>query len=231
MNFLEIAQRVVRESGGISGSGPTTVVNQTGEYRNVVDWVNEVWRQIQTKHDNWRWMRASASMQTTIDQRQYSPTAVAPAGFGLTRFRGWWRDSFSIFETAVGVSDESALTWLTYDEYRNQYLFGTQQSSKPIHFTIDPQRNILLGPVPDKVYTLKGDYQKSAQALVADLDVPEIPDEQHMTIVYGALLKYARFDAAGELYEDADTNFKQGMRELTRNWLPPMEMYNETLVE
>jgi len=35
MNFLQLAQRV-RQEAGISGDGPVSVVNQTGEMKRVV---------------------------------------------------------------------------------------------------------------------------------------------------------------------------------------------------
>ena len=40
MNFLDLCQRLVRETG-IADDGPATVTGQIGDFGRVVDWIND----------------------------------------------------------------------------------------------------------------------------------------------------------------------------------------------
>ena len=71
MDFLSLCQRM-RQECGISGSGPTTVVGQSGNLQRIVDWVNTAWIDIQTTNQDWGWMRASASFTTVSGQATYA---------------------------------------------------------------------------------------------------------------------------------------------------------------
>jgi hypothetical protein len=45
-----------------------------------------------------------------------------------------------------------------------------------------------------------------------------------MAIVYRALMLYGRYEAAAEIYQDADTNYKRIMRRVDLNQLPDIEL-------
>jgi len=52
MNYLQLCQDTVRESGTISGDAtPSTVTGQSGRLLKVVTWVAKAWQQIQNLHD------------------------------------------------------------------------------------------------------------------------------------------------------------------------------------
>ena len=226
MNFLQLVQQVFDESA-IQGNSPTALASVSGINKRLKSWTAEAWRKIQVSRPNWRWMRASASAQTVIGQRSYVPATE----FALTRFARWAPDTFRCYETAVGVSDEQHLFYMPYDDFRDLYEFGTVASGRPVYFTIDPQNTIHLGPLPDKVYTVSADYFKSYQTLSVDGDVPEMPADFHMAIVFRALMRYATFDAAPEVYDDAKNDFDAEIARIEKDQLDPVRTHEVTLVE
>lgn len=218
MTFLELVQRL-RQECGISGTGPAAVTNQTGELRRLVDWVATSWDDIQRLHQDWSWLKGTYSFAATPNDDRYTS---ADAGIA-TRFKTWDRNMARVYSSSV--NDETELMFLAYEEWRHIYRVGTQTSARPVHFSIDPaSKDLLLGYKPDIAYTISGEYFKSVQTLAADGDEPEMPEEYHMAIVYKAMMKYARYNAAGEIYEDASTEYRKIRAELEARELPQMLM-------
>jgi hypothetical protein len=226
MNFLQLAQRV-RQEAGISGDGPTSVVNQTGEMKRVVDWTAEAWRKVQEYRTDWRWMRATATTTTVSGTNNYSPTGSSP-NFGLTRWGRWIITSFYITDSS-GQNRE--LVYMPYADFRRRFIVLAPSTAMPTHVTEAPNGNIILGPTPDGAYPLVGDYYKNIQELTQDTDTPEMPAAYHAAIVYRALMMYARYEAAAEIYQDALNNFDEEMARLERDQLEQPQVYTQTLVE
>jgi hypothetical protein len=82
----------------------------------------------------------------------------------------------------------------------------------------------LLGPKPDGVFTVSGQYWKKPQALAADADEPEMPDEFHMLIVWKALEHYALYESAAESLVRAQKEQKWYMNRLEIDQLPDVQM-------
>jgi hypothetical protein len=55
-------------------------------------------------------------------------------------------------------------------------------------------RRAVRRPQSDKAYVLRGQYRRSAQQLVADTDVPIIPEDYHGAIIHQALRNMAESD-------------------------------------
>jgi len=216
MNFLQLCQRVAREVG-VPGTGPASVSSQTGELARIVNWVRTAWEDVQTDRPDWLWMRDSFSFVTTLSDRQYSPADCGIA----TRFSSWDSESLRIYRQSQ--NDEMALYWMPYAEFRATYIVGPQTTNQPLHATLATNRDLLLGPTPDDAYTINGEYRKSPQELAADADEPEIPSEYHMMIVYRAMMMYARYNSAPEIYEDAAANYKRIKSRLEWNQLPDVD--------
>jgi hypothetical protein len=221
MTFLQLCQRT-RQECGISGTGPSTVVSQAGEMRRVVDWVNTAYEEIQLARSNWNWMRADFSFNTTATDYDYT---AAEAGI-TTRFSQWDVDTIKSYKTSIGVSNEFELGELLYRQYRSIYLTGSQPSGTPICFSVAPDKKLLLGPNPDGVYTVSGQYWKTPQILSANADVPEMPEEFHMLIVYMAMESYALFESAGEVLARSQKKSMRYMNRLEINQLPDVQMAN-----
>lgn len=217
MTFLELCKRV-RQEAGISGSGPSTVVGQSGELKRVVDWTASAYEDLQIEREDWRWMRGSFSFQTTANDRDYTSVEAGIA----SRFSHWHLDRIKSYKTATGINSQVVLGHLSYEEWASRYDVGslTTTPGQPLLCAAANDNKLLLAPVPNGIYTISGEYQKSPQLLTVDADTPELPTQYHLAIVYRALMMYARYDAAGEIYNDALANYQRIMRPLERLQLP-----------
>lgn len=229
--YLQLCQSL-RQECGIDGTGPTSVTGQTKDLARVVDWVKNSWTQIQSRHEAWRWMRSTFIVNTVAndDTYAYGDCTDSRLSATITRFKRWWeRDddgygNMLCYLTATGVSDQQTLGYLPWSNFRYLYKRGSQTNNRPVHFTIDPQNNIVLGPKPDAVYTITGEYQMSAQTLTDNTDTPEMPADYHMLIVYTAMEKYAGYTSAPEIMSRATLEGNRLMRQLEANQLPRFKM-------
>lgn len=232
MTFLELVQRVRQESGSTAAgsSGPSTVVSQTGLYGQMVNWTAEAWNKIQRSNSTWMWMRSRFTFNTTtnIDSYAYTDVDDAITSTTITRFQKWipvdqYGDSnVLIYTTANGVAGQRYLAYLDWDAFRSLYKRSTIRYGNPVHFTIGPDRKIYLGLVPNDTFTITGEYQKNLQIMTADADVPEMPEDYHMLIVWEALKSYASFAAAPEVYTRAQDEARPLWTALYRNQSPSL---------
>lgn len=223
MNFLEIAQKL-RAKVRASGTGPSTVVSQTGEYLRLVDTINEAWMAIQRKRRDWFWLRNSMTFPTVAGQATYSLTQIESTGTNFADFSYWDRRTFRNYLTATGLPDEQWMSWITFDHWRDVYQMQTARTvqMRPQHFTTLP--NLGLGLVtPLAGYTIGADYFKKATEMALDADTPSMPSEFHMAIVYRAMMYWGVSEAKPEIYDEGQIEFKAIMETLEDQQLPEIE--------
>lgn len=220
--FLELAQAVKRESG-LTGGGPAAFASATGDNLRIFHWVAWAWRDIDLMHESWLWRRGSATATTTTTT--LAATDAAP-GFALTDFASWitpTRDyKPTSYRVSDGVANEQPLYWLPYDEYRQRFIVGTHDAGSLQYWTIAPNGDMLVGPTPDASHFVRADYIKDHVALAADADTPTMPARFHPLIVWYALREYGGYDAASEVWQRADRNYKSGFSALSQAQLPRM---------
>ena len=90
---------------------------------------------------------------------------------------------------------------------------------RPIEFSIDPQKNLVVWPIPSDVYTVDGEYFKLPQTLINDTDYPVFPDN-HMVIVYNALIRYAGWVEGSSRYSTAKAEYNRLIRKLEKSRMP-----------
>lgn len=224
--FLELCQRTASECS-TSLTGPSDTTTQSGRLLQIVRWVNSSWIDIQTKHDNWRFMRASFTVDTTSGDGKYLITectdVATSAALTVAGFRCWVNDPdvpFKAYLVSSGVGTEYDLSFADYGEWYSTWNFGSPTNAPPRDWTYDHDRGILLGPKPDGIYRVRGEYMKAATLLSGDSDEPEMPAEYRMAIVYGAMMKYGRYNAAPEVYADGERGYNRLMREMSRTQRP-----------
>ena len=96
--------------------------------------------------------------------------------------------------------------------------------TRPIEVTITPQLAVGCGPTPSSGYTITGDYYKVAAELVDKADVPALPPQYHMAIVYRAMMFYGMGEAATEVYQEGQIEFKRSMALIVLNQLKAFTM-------
>lgn len=222
MNFLQLSQRLARETG-VAGAGPSTVIGQTGEAGRLVNWVADAWNDIQTTHQDWEWLRASVSFVTMAGQARYTPTqcGITAGTFGM-----WARNTFRNYDTAAGVSSEIEMDFTHYEDWRQSYDLGALKlaRTRPIEVTVTPAKEIALGPYPAAGYTITGDYYTAPVILSLDADTPAMPAQFHMAIVWKAMMSYGAFESASEVYARGELEFGKFMMRMTADRLPEITM-------
>lgn len=222
MNFLQLCQRVASECG-VSITGPSAVANQTGRLGQIVTWTAQSDLDIQTMHDDWKFMRGSFTVNTTASDGKYvfGDCTDTASGSAITKFRIWCQDvPMRIYRTADGVGSETDLAFLSYEDWYSRYNIGSQTDGYPFFWSIDKDNGLLLAAKPDGIYTVSGDYMKAATTLAADADTPAFPADYHMAVVYRAMMKYGRYVGAQEIYNDGELEYRRVLNEMRRTQRP-----------
>lgn len=199
--FLELVNDVGRESGTMGGQSLGSVANAAGRWLKLVNWTRQAWQMIQRERGDWTFRRAQFEGVLTASKATYTPVDL-----GITDFSSWAPETdginpFSLYDPAVGRADESHILRWNYTDWAERYDFGIHDANRPTVMAIDFERNLCLGPKPDKAYRLRGRYTRSIQTLSADSDTPIIHEDYHQAIVWRALML---------LGEDDESQFEAG---------------------
>jgi len=214
MTFLEICKRLRQEVAG-AGTGPSTVVAQTGELGRIVAWAATADEDVQRLHNEWRWMVGSFTIDTVIGDNSYLPAdCIIP----ITNLRDWRRETLKIYTGTV--ANESRLLFIDYQNWYDTYDVGIQTNQRPINFTVGNDQSLKIGPAPNDVYRISGEYQKAVTTMALDADVPQYPSEYHMLPVYLGMMSYGRYTGANEVYVDGENRYKRMIKQMERTHMP-----------
>ncbi|MGZ5078609.1 MAG: phage adaptor protein [Usitatibacter sp.] len=209
MTFLELVRRAHQE-GGIAGSGPTSVDNQTGMALKLVDWVREAWIDIQALWPNWKFLRKKETRTLTVNKREYALVA----DLNLPTVRKWNKELLFIRDPA---GTRYRLTLLEFDEFEKKY--ASFLPGMPTEFTITPDFTVAFNATPDKAYTVDLNFWMTGERLEEGTDVPSIPEDYHMTIVWLAVIRYASHEGAPQVKTDALQFYSAALRRLEADQL------------
>lgn len=183
--FLELCRYVAKESGTVPGENrPASVLNQVGREGKIVRWTNNAYHWVQLQQPAWRWLQGEFTGPTIAGTQRYTITRMAQLRYPLDDIANQW----TIYKTSLGLTDVGRMIFLEWDEFYSHKLRGVQESGRPSYFTLSPNNEIVLYPIPDATYTMRGIYIKTPQALVENTDVPEMPERFHEIIKWKALL-------------------------------------------
>jgi hypothetical protein len=203
MNFLQLAQRVYLE-GGISGT-ITTTQNQQGEPARVAAWVQSAYQELCTEDPTrWWFLRERRSvLLPAVGQEEYTP-----AEMGIDDLYTY---DTATFRVAVDprLADETYVFGKRWPEFRDYWRFSARRTTlaRPLEVAITPNMNLAFGPLPDQPYYVQFEYVKKAPDLIKDDDVPLVPPEYHMAIVWLALIHYGMFESAPEVVARAEAKY------------------------
>jgi hypothetical protein len=224
MTWLSMVNRVRREAG-VSGSNLITLGGTlAAENTRIKDWVDEAWIDIQRLRPDWNFMLSDFAFNTTIGVGDYTAATLSTP---LTRFKNWKKDTFRAYLTATGFPDEQIVDHISFSRFRDMYLFGNMRSTtgRPVLFSIDQDKHVRIGPVPDAVYTINGQYYRLATGFAAEADTPQttaplFEEDFHMLIVWKALESYGLYESAPEVLLRAQTEAQKIMSRLTIDEMP-----------
>ena len=107
--------------------------------------------------------------------------------------------------------------------FRDVYQYGPQVSSRPTVFAVHPNKSLLLGAVPDKVYTVRGEYWKRPSTLATDAtELPLDNEALHMLVVYKVMTFYGYEQSAMEFIQRGADGFRALHPQLEEDELPPV---------
>lgn len=228
--FLTLCNDLQRESGTVSMRQPIiNVANVSGRQEKIVAWIRDAWVALQTgRPEPWPWMIREYSKTLTIGQAAYDGGST---GWNLTRFSRFCIDRFNedesyfphaLYDTTIGVADERALSQIDYRVWRQAYGRGVQRNMRPVEYALDNMGRLVVGPLPDKAYTIRGEYVASPQELAANTDVPELPGDYHDIIVYRALEMMGLHDGDAFMATRGKTRWLSIMTDLINVTAGPM---------
>lgn len=211
MNFLELCKALRREIG-YSGSGPASVTSQTGESLRIVNWTLEAWEAIQRERTDWRFMLREFSL----------PFGAGAASVLISNeARHLKRDSLVLFR-ADGL--RSFPEEVTIEEMRTLRRENPNAVSTVRFIALDDSGNAQLYPAPSTSGTLHGEYHRKPVRMAENTDIPAMPEEYHMTIVWRALMAAAAYEGAQNQYTTGQANYQEAFNWLTQEQLPQMKM-------
>lgn len=225
--FLQLCAKLRQKTLDV-GSGPTTTVSQSGQLGKLVLGIADAWTDIQQAREDWLWMRKSFTVNTVASDGAYvyGDCTDTVSSAAISRFARWYRNEFKAYKSSDGVGSEYPLIWMEWEQFRRIYRYGTQTDGQPVHVSVDPTQAFVLGPKPDAVYVVSGDYQIGPQDLTSgadpDANIPEMPTRFHNLIVYKAMVKFGLNSAAPEAIQEAQIEGGPLYFQLERDQLPPL---------
>ena len=220
--YVELCRLCAQEADLAGASTFVAVENLSdGDFADVSRWVRNSYVDIQNRNGGfWRWLSRPFTLQTVASQGSYGYaaaddiTGVAPGVAGkIDRFNAWDLTNLvnppSIYLTSTGVAGERQLVWLPYDLYQRLFQFGAQNAQSPVYISIDEQDQIVLGPVPNDIFTVRGRYWRGPQLLTLSGETPEMPAQYHDLIAYYALKRYAFKNVAPEALSNAQDQIRR----------------------
>lgn len=213
LTYLQLSQRL-RQEAGLSGTGPTTVIGQTGDMKRVVDWIANAYNDIQNASMTWRFLRVSFNFPTVIGTNEYAPGDV-----GITDHATWItrnRDQSGAIRVYENVNDENRLQHFQWDDYREAYETGSNRSitGRPSIITVKPNQSLVIWPIPDRVYTIDGERYKAGAQLTANDDTPNWPSRFDLIAVWKGLIDYGAWAGADEKYAHGTNRYLELKRKL-----------------
>lgn len=205
--YLDLCAKARREFG-ISGSGPTSVLNQTSMFQKLVEWIADADEYIQSRWFDWGFLLTQFSTSTSSGLKDIS----APADLGL-----WDTNSFYLNYTSDSYKH---LELYDYFEWRNGLRLGTQTNEEPDYVIIKPDHSLILHPPPDATYTLTADYYKTPTRMTANTSTSLIPARFERIIIAQAKIYWATHDDAQNELQMAVAERDDLLRKLESAYLP-----------
>lgn len=236
VTFLQLCQFVQAQIGtstDLPWGGPSATTGQTGQYLEIVNWVNMAYKDIQNDQQDWLWRWKQGSLALTNTQYTYT---LAQIQAQITDFETY-KDLHFIndvryslcYDTTTGVSDETFAYYYPYQDFRGWLDRQTRPTGKPTRYTIQPNLTLELSPTPDAgrgtSYTFVFDYRIALDTLSGDSDTPLMPVNFHEAIAWKAVMYWAMQRENQAKYGAAKLQYDRIMYQMRSEQLPETTFY------
>lgn len=213
MNFLDLVNDVNNEVNEV----PLTSSNFSsagGFYSLAKRAVNNSIRKINTVTTNWPWNHTTQETSTVTGTARYSyPADAKTLDFNTFRIK------------RTSTTPTYPLTNIIYEEYvqRNfiddEYETDTSIRDTPRYVSRTPDREFVLNPIPDDVYTIVYEYYSIPDDLSAYDDTSTIPAQFRTAILEGAMYYVNLFRRDPQEAQLREQLFKDQIKDMRRIYI------------
>ena len=236
MNFLQLTQKAVRLSGARLDP-PTSVTAAKGLAADFFTYINDAWRDIQMERPDWYFRAAQGELNINSDvlEKGQKLTKISVPNPINRSFNFMALHDFYIVEKDNPTDIPSNLQFIPWNSYpyrtdiQLDYNENNLDPQRPRDFTVAPNGDIWLFPVPDKDYTINFNGVKRIQELCADCDEPFLPPEYSDMIVWRAIRDYAMYLQDAAMMEKARARYLPLKKSLDDEYLTRMTLDVDTL--
>ena len=227
MNFLELCQRTLLESGTESGRKLKNFDSLTTFQEQVRGWVREAWIHIQQSREDWGWRtELPFTMAAVAKRNRYRPqTLLTPEGTpSILAFRDWvTANRWFITDERISLI-AGYLPLISYQEWRRRSR-ATPHPARPTAYAIGPDQTLYLHPTPETPVKIEGEYQLGVQLLENERDMPVgLDPDYHEIIKWRAIMAVHGFDEDDQSYVWAASNYQPLRDTLERLHLPDVQI-------
>jgi len=214
MNFLELCQKVSTEAG-ITTTGPTSVVAQTGILSKVVSWVRQADIDIQLERSDWFFLWKTTQANLVANKSEYMPVDLAAGDINVVHL------------ALIDSKAAQVLQWTDYVELYRKTGKQADVADRPSAVARSPNGKFYFYPVPLLPCKIQIDYSTVPVHLTSNMDVPKVPERFHYAIVQKALMYYAEHEEDINRYNQARLNYLDWLNVMGRDTKPRLRFLNE----
>tara|TARA_R110002020_G_scaffold475930_1_gene714605 strand:+ start:1606 stop:2310 length:705 start_codon:yes stop_codon:yes gene_type:complete len=208
---------------GIPGTGPSSVTASTlsEEENAVVRYVKQADQDIQSRWFDWDFLWDTATMTTITGTATLSTTntgTVTGTGGSFPSDLGNWNLGSVVWDPTS--ESYQILEYEPWNEYRENYKYGTVDSDIPEVFSVQPNNSLDFYPTPSSATVVKAEYWKVPVVLSDDADISAIPPRFHKIIIARAKMYYAENEDAPEIMAGSLAEFEDLLDKLEADQLP-----------
>lgn len=248
MTYLELVQKAISWSR-VRSTEPSTLVGATGLVKEMMDQVANAWEELQLERQDWFWnteqdatgiiaegsdrffLRTNTSVGSPKNNISgkivYDPdtSAASVVAADLDDIQYYIMRCTVKYSPTTQLYPEKSLTFIKWDEWPYHTNDAKAETGPPLFYTLSPDGNMAVYPVPDADYRLYFRAPKVPQVLSADADeVIGIPEFMQKGIIWRAILYYAMAVQDTAMLEMARARYRP-----YKKWLERSEMETVTL--
>lgn len=240
MNYLELVQRAIKESGAHLDM-PDTLSGIDGLQSRFADWVNQAWVEMQMERPEWQFRQDESAI--TLDPLALDDEVIALPDNLDPVFEDNWRfialGDVYIHNAADSDSVPEKLHYVTwnrwpdvygrYAAYRAYNINNDSTEGKPVWYTINPEGNLQVYPRPDKAYQIQFFAPKAIQELETDTDEPYLDEEYRLAIVFRSMMEYGLYHDDRTVFERARNKYRSYKKALEYRYMPDVHFATDQL--
>ena len=155
-------------------------------------------------------------------------------GIKIARLKSWvydrqnrWSNRRESEPEDLDAEWTGELTHLRWSRMQGRQYYAASEQEIPAYYAVDPQDRIILSGKPvaseDGINRfIVGEYNAAAQQLVDSDDVPEMPEDYHLAIMYRALKRYGHTQAEPTALSEAAEMGRMKLQQLLTTQGPKM---------